>query len=132
MANWPDTVTVSSEAVLEAVSALRAVDEFFMVLNGRSDSRVGAHVLDLAGDLKNEAFGDEPEGDEEYERDPLIVEVKARESEKCAELLRVLQQTRELTVPLSANDLWPEELDERKHAQDIREAGALVSFRAVS
>jgi hypothetical protein len=132
MANWPDTVTVESEAVLEAVSALRAVEQFLVVLNGRVDSHVGELISQWGSALKHDAFGDEPEGDKEYESDPLQVEIWAREQEKCADLLHSLMGTRELTVPLSAHELWGEELDARKSAEEMREAGSINPEKAVT
>ncbi len=70
MATAVDTVSVSREAILDAIGWLMAADDLFIALNDDTDSSPGVLFTSAGFDLKIAAFGENPEGEDEYERDP--------------------------------------------------------------
>ncbi len=125
MATAVDTVSVSREAILDAIGWLMAADDLFIALNDDTDSSPGVLFTSAGFDLKIAAFGENPEGEDEYERDPIIVETWARGYEHAAEVIRVLEETRELVKPLDANDLAAQGIRLKNEAARMRAAGSL-------
>lgn len=80
----------AGEALVEAIAALYAVDDFLAVLNG-ADHPVGEALGRKARFVKDTAYGLEPKSeDDSWCRDPLNVEISARADELVAELLELL------------------------------------------
>ena len=125
MAAAVDTVSVSHEAILDAIGWLMAADDLFIALNDDTDSSPGVLFTSAGFDLKIAAFGENPEGDDEYERDPIIVETWARGYEHAAEVIRALAGSRELVKPIDENDLAWQEIRLKNEAAAIRAAGSL-------
>src|SRR5205809_5356959 len=105
-----ETVSVSREALLDAIGWLSAADRVFVALNANVDSGPGELFSNVATDLLSAAFSPIPEGDEEYESHPAIVETWARGFEHAAAVLKALRKTRELVKPHDAWDLGEHEV----------------------
>jgi hypothetical protein len=92
----PETVTLSSEVVLDTVAALHALDEYFSTLTGialrtrwGADSRLGEWCTARASALQAAAFGESPEEDDAWIKDPIVVERYARGENMAADLLEI-------------------------------------------
>ena len=123
MATAVDTVSVSREALLDAIGWLFGAANVFDALNGNVDSCPGELFSNATTDLLKAAFGPTPESDEEYETDPTVVEMWARGYEHAATVLRKLSTTRELVKPLDVEDLAYQWGRCDKWAADVRAAG---------
>jgi hypothetical protein len=125
MATAVDTVSVEREALLDAIAWLSAAQEVFVSLNGRTDSNVGELFGRAEDGLRLAAFGPAPEGDDDYNHDPVLVETRARGYEHAATALDALSQTRELVKTVDVNDLFFEQRTLGKFAAEIREHRSL-------
>jgi hypothetical protein len=119
------SVTVDRETLLGAIAMLFAADRLFVVLNEHIDSDLGQYFTKVAHALKNSGFGDEPENDDAYATDPVIVELEARCDEIAGELLATLGKSRELAFPMRSEALWRESFEMKFRADRMRKAGTI-------
>lgn len=106
------TVSLNVDDVIEAIAHLDAANSVFISLNGGTNSSIGDHFDVAAWGLYQDAFGEEPKEEGEYERDPRIVEIHARSAELAAEAL-------------SRIGLAKRVIDYKRLAEGIRRAGTI-------
>jgi hypothetical protein len=133
------TVSVSEQDVLELVAALDAARAVLDVLNDRVDSDAGEVFEKIGWDIAERALsvsqlGEENDDDEEYERNPRIVEIWARSQEIAAEALNALVAMADETDVyeihgVSRNRLADEAACIAEQARLIREAGTIAVSR---
>jgi len=128
------TVSISEQDVLELIAALEAARAVLDVLNDRVDSEAGEVFENIACDIEDRVFGFGALGetdDDEYQRDPRVVEVWAREHELAAEALnRLVQMADESDAyeihGVGRNVLADEAACMIERARLIREAGTVA------
>jgi hypothetical protein len=129
MTTATDTVTLSREEVLDAISALGAASNVLSALDG---NQAGGGLESYFGEasiaLRLAAFGALPEDDEGYETDPVNVETWARGWEKASEALRKLERPSPLERTLSDDQHYELMLlgsKFEKWAEVARESGSI-------
>jgi hypothetical protein len=85
-------VSLSRDAVIEAIAHLDAVESVLASLNGGVSSQLGGPFMAAATALHEAAFGERPGDDHGWATDPVDVETDARSDEIAADVLELVAE----------------------------------------
>jgi|SRR5579884_1448594 len=133
----PKTVTLTGEQYIDLLAHLEAFDEVFASLAGYAPSPAGRALIDEALRKFDEGvLGPVGERDEQYERDPVKVEARARGAEYAAAILEGMADAHDLGLeqvlpeyyaPRATRSVLTRETRRLVHmAAGIREQGRLA------
>lgn len=129
-----ETVEVPRDVVIDALAHLAAAEEILVAMN---DNIAPTELSEPLGEAKYglwiAALGDLPEGNEEYERDAVNVEVEARGCEIAAAALRKAFAEVEPIVIRGGVDAIHDLRDHvyvlERRSERIRELGTIAPWR---
>lgn len=104
-----ETLTIDRKTAIEIVAWLDAAGGIHRHITGEAGGPLEEHFDVKAWEFKEQLLGPSPEGDDEYETDPTVVEINARSCEIVADALDT-----NAPAPLY-----------RKYAQEMREQGTV-------
>ena len=105
--------------LIEALGIIYGAGETLTRLAGGVTTPIGEHFDAEAERIRKAAFGELPENDDEYDRDPIVVEMRARSYETAADAIAAqsssgmlrdwaAQIRRERTVDVKVGSWYPE------------------------